>query len=669
MDHNFQCFEEQQLGKHLDFKILKRLFPLIKPYKLYLSYSILLIIAITFFDLSLPYIYKITIDHYIIPITVSKISNNDTDSNRKYYKININDDNRARIVKKYGSLFEIKGSHALILPENLSKVKKTDIAILRQKDIAGILKYTFLFLAMLSASLILTYIQVVIMEYTGQMIMHELRMQLMTHIQNLPVVFFDHNPVGRLVTRVTNDIQNMNELFTSIITFLFKDVFLLAGIMIVLIGLSFKLALLSFSVLPFVLFASIYFAKKARNIFRVLRIKIAQINTSFSETIGGVNVLQLFCQEKESYLNFSKLNHENYIASIKMINIFAFFMPLIELIGAATLAIVIYYGGKNVISDTISLGVLVAFIYYIKMYFRPIRDIAEKYNILQNAFSSAERIFQIMDYNEKDNYIDYNFDSKPPFTSYNTQKTKSHSITDVSEIEFKNVCFAYIKNEYVLKKISFKIKAGESIAIVGQTGSGKTSLINLLLGFYAPGSGQILINGKDINKCDISSFRSKISTVMQDPFLFSDTMRNNIFPQHTFISKEQKNNILRNSNCQQLIDRLPDGIDTVMSEAGSSISSGERQLISIAKAFARNPQLIIFDEATSYIDSETEHIIQEAFLNLAANTTSIVIAHRLSTARLADKIIVINSGEIIETGNHDELISKKGFYFRLTQLI
>jgi ATP-binding cassette subfamily B protein len=456
----------------------------------------------------------------------------------------------------------------------------------------------------------------------------------------------------------------MHELFTSVIAFVFKDLFLLVGIAVVLIGIHLKLALVSFTVIPFVLYASIHFSGQAREAYRTLRIKIAEINTRFSETIGGIKVIQLFLQEKQNYLGFKHLNHEHYLAGMKQIHVFAIFMPVIEILGAAAIAVVIFYGGAGVLSGTISLGALVAFLSYMKMFFRPIRDIAEKYNILQNSMASAERIFLILDSYETLQQPIVNMD----FRTESKSKPSRTALDKISEILMEKVSFEYVKNEPVLKNISFSIKAGETLAVVGPTGSGKTSMINLIIRFYDPTSGRILLNGIDIKKQDIKALRSKMALVMQDPFLFSDTIRENITLGKHDLSEATFQQILQDSNCKTLVDKLPEGVHTVLSEGGISISSGERQLISIARAFARHPDLIILDEATSYIDSETEVNIQEALTKLMSNRTSIIVAHRLSTAREADKIIVLNRGQIIETGNHSELMNIKGFYYRLNQL-
>lgn len=666
MHTDFGYFEEKQLGKPYDVTLLKRLYPYTLPYRVLLLCSIILVVLITLLDLSLPYITKIAIDRYIVPQKESAGTRppDSVEDTIRYLEADNTDPAIQAIVNKYSDRFEIEDSLVRISFDNLSQIGKKDLAILRKDDLAGVTFITYVFVAMVIAGFVLNMMQVIIMEYTGQMIMHDLRVALFAHIQSLSVAFFSRNPVGRLVTRVANDIQNMHELFTSVIVFVFKDLFLLAGITLVLLSINLRLALVCFTVIPFVLYASLRFSGQAREAFRILRLKIAEINTRFSETIAGITVIQLFLQEKRNYLDFKRLNHEHYRAGMRQVHVFAVFMPVIELLGAIAIAVVIFYGGGEVLAETISLGALVAFLSYMKMFFRPIRDIAEKYNILQNSMASAERIFLILDSTESLPQCVSAVETVTPSGS----KIQTPSLEKISEVSLKNVFFAYVKGETILKNVSFSITAGESLAIVGPTGSGKTTIINLIIRFYDPTSGTVLVNGMDIKKIYSPHVRAKMALVMQDPFLFSESIRNNITLGNSDISETDLQIIIERSNCKPFIDRLPAGLDTVLSEGGTSISSGERQLISIARAFARDPDLIILDEATSYIDSGTEQKIQEALSNLMENRTSIIVAHRLSTARGADRIIVLSRGKIVEAGNHIELMQNKGFYFRLNQL-
>ena len=655
MRTDFGYFEEKQLGKPYDMKMLKKLYPFTRPYRRLFSGSIMLVVLIALLDLSLPYVTKIAIDQYIVP--QSALHKPDSArSEIRYLNIDAPDPKTRKIINRYPDIFQIKGSKATIELNNLSKLSKEDLTELRKKDFTGLSILAGVFLCIIVFSFVFNFLQVMLMEYTGQMIMHDLRMRLFKHIQRLSVSFFTKNPVGRLVTRTTNDIQNMHDLFTSVISFIFKDLFLLTGITLVLLWMNWKLALVSFTVLPFVVFASIYFSAKARDAFRILRIKIAEINTRFAETIQGIKILQIFLHERENYLSFKKLNHQHYMASMQQIHVFAVFMPVIELLGSIALAVVIYYGGSNMLEGKISLGSLVAFISYLKMFFRPIRDIAEKYNIMQNAMASAERIFLILDNQER----------IPQ--AVNDSGDKTPVLTKIKNMVLENVSFGYTEDKTVLKNISLEIRAGETIAIVGRTGSGKTSLINLMIRFYDPDSGRITINGTSLKNFKLSSLRSRTAMIMQDPFLFSGTILDNILQGQANIPKQSMDSILELSNCKKLIEKLPDGLNTVLYEGGTSLSSGERQLISMARAFARDPDLIILDEATSYVDSETEEKVRQALYSLIKNRTSIIVAHRLSTVRHADRIIVLNKGKIIETGTHDQLMKKKDFYFRLNQL-
>ena len=672
MQYDFGYFEEDKLGKPYDFQLLKRLYPFSKPYRHLLFISVLLVVFITLMDLAIPYITKIAIDRYIVPVfdhTHSDANFSEKPGNkvneRRIFQVDLSNPAIAEITKKYEMYFTIQEHTAIIDFENLEKLEKEDLAIIRQKDLSGVTLIAGVFLLIVVINFGLNFFQVVIMEYTGQMIMHDFRMTLYNHIQERSLAFFTKNPVGRLVTRVTNDVQNMNELFTSVITFVFKDLFLLFGIAFVLMMTNWKLALVSFAVLPFVLIGSLYFSKNAREAFRVLRVKVAEINTRFSETIGGIRVIQLFRQEKNNFGRFARVNHENYLAGMRQIHVLGLFLPFVEFTGVLAVALVIYFGGMGVMDGAISLGSLVAFISYMKMFFRPIRDIADKYNLLQNAMASAERIFLILDNKQQDAPA-----IRVTGTERQTESQKQFSdrLEKIESIQFQNVSFGYIQSESVLHKISFKIEGGTTVAVVGPTGSGKTTLINLIPRFYDPVSGKILINQRDIHTFSPHLLRSKMALVTQDPFLFSQSIRENIFKNNNRLSESDRQNIIEASNCIPIIKRLPKGIETILSEGGLSISSGERQLISIARAFARDPELIIFDEATSYVDSNTEAQIQDAMVNLMKNRTSLIVAHRLSTARNAHQIIVLNHGKIIESGNHTELMINRGYYYHLNQL-
>jgi ATP-binding cassette subfamily B protein len=486
--------------------------------------------------------------------------------------------------------------------------------------------------------------------------MHGLRMRLFSHIQSLALEFFTRNPVGRLVTRTTSDIQNMYELFTSFISFVFKDLVLLAGIAAVMLVLNWKLALVTFVVLPVVAAASIRFSKRARDIFRTLRVQVAEINTRFAETIGGMRVIQLYRQEANNFRRFARLNRANYLSGMEQIRVLAVFMPLIEVLALTAVALIIWYGGGQVMGEALSLGALVAFISYIRMFFRPLRDLAEKYNILQNAMASAERIFLVMDTHTVLPQPAASADGSLP------------GLSVIEDLRFEHVTFGYAPGEPVLDDVSFELRRGETLAVVGPTGAGKTSLINLIPRLYDPTAGRVTVNGRDLREFPSAVFRDRMALVMQDPFLFSGTIRDNIFQGIDGLPSGGEADIIAASNLDHLIARLPEGLDTALGEGGSSISSGERQLIAIARAFARNPQLILFDEATSAIDSQTEQRVQQALERLMRHRTALVVAHRLSTVRGADRILVLHRGRIIESGTHSRLMETRGFYYRLHQL-
>ncbi|QTA86927.1 ABC transporter ATP-binding protein [Desulfonema magnum] len=675
MRHDFGYFEEEKLGKAYDIRLLKRIYPFLRPYALFLICSVALIIIIGLIDLSVPYISKVAIDRYIVPkLETGNWKLETGNATIRYLSINSTDSETKAIIRKYSNLFRTEENYALIASDDLSKLEKEDLAVLRRQDISGVTLAAAIFIVAISVSFVLNFFQVIIVEYTGQKAMYDLRMRLFSHIQSLAISFFTRNSVGRLVTRVTNDVQNMQEVFSSMIVLIFKDILLIVGVMIILISISWKLAIVSFAVIPFILFASLYFAGQAREVFRVLKVKVAEINTRFSETIGGIKIIQLFRQEEKNYRDFEELNHGHYLAGLDQVKIFARFLRFMGFLDVFVIAVVVFYGGTSVLRETISLGDLVAFLAYIKMFFGPIKDIGQKYNVMQNAMASAERIFLILDSEEKLPELVPCVPHSHDQPHHEKASVFNPLPSKISKIEMDAVSFAYLPDETVLNEISFKIHAGETIAVVGPTGSGKTTLINLIIRFYDPTSGQVLINGRDIRESEISALRANMALVTQDPFLFSGSIRDNIFQGNSFHSRagdwkqEETERILTASNCKSFIDKLPKGLDTELSEGGASISSGERQLISIARAFARNPDVIILDEATSYIDSETEAKIQEALLNLMQNRTSLIVAHRLSTTRNADKIIVLNKGEIIESGTHEELMKNKGFYFKLNLL-
>ena len=516
--------------------------------------SIFLVMLITLLDLAIPYVTKIAIDQYIVPKMDTEVLKENRQGKAaapsRYLKVKPGDPGIRTVIESHPDLFEKNGQWVIISYQHLSRLEPEDIAVLRKDDLSGIGRIGGIFLLIIILSFGLNFLQKIIMEYTGYRMMNDLRLNLFDHIQHLPMSFFTQNPVGRLVTRITNDIQNMHELFTSVISLVFKDLFLLVGIATVLLIMNWKLALVSFLVLPLVVYTSLAFSGRIRDAFRTLRIKVAEINTTLSEMIDGISVIQSFGKEKVAADNFSRLNHEYYLAGMRQINVLAVFMPLIEVFGIATVSVIIFYGGKNVIEGQISLGVLVAFISYMRMFFRPIRDLAEKYNILQNALASAERIFLILDTNNSIDGVENESDSVQPSTDMNIAEK-------IETLALENVSFSYMPSEPVLKNISLSLRAGETTAIIGATGSGKTSIANLIMKFYDPVSGNILLNGQNIKKIPATRYRSKIALVTQDPFLFTDTVFANIWRDRQDISEKEIARVLAAANCKELIEKQP----------------------------------------------------------------------------------------------------------------
>jgi ATP-binding cassette subfamily B protein len=531
----------------------------------------------------------------------------------------------------------------------------TKIAIddnIAHKDYTGLI---LIALALVGALMIQSVMQYFLTYYTqlmGQKIIFDLRTKIFSHVQKLALKYFDKTPIGRIVTRVTNDIDSLDQMYSSGIVMVFSDVFIILWILIFMFAMSWNLSLVSLSVLPIVIYGTFLFRKKVRETYRDVRYHLARLNSYMQEHVTGMSVVQIFTKEKDELGRFSKINDAHRSANIKSIFYYAVFYPGVEFVSSLALALIIWYGGGEIIQSRMTIGILFAFIQYTEMFFRPIRDLSEKYDILQSAMASSERIFKLLD----DNTVINN-----PANPVKIEKP-------TGSIEFKDVWFAYNPGEYVLKNISFNIKPGETIAIVGATGAGKTSIINILTRFYDIDKGVILLDGVDIKTFDKRDLRKYISIVLQDVFLFSGTIKSNINLGSESITDEMIVSAAKTVGAHKFISQLPNGYDEEVKEKGATLSVGQRQLISFARALAYNPQILILDEATSSVDTETELLIQNAIEKLLVGRTSIVIAHRLSTIQNADKIIVMHKGEVRETGNHQELLAKKGIYYKLYQL-
>ncbi|MCP4584039.1 MAG: ABC transporter ATP-binding protein [candidate division Zixibacteria bacterium] len=531
----------------------------------------------------------------------------------------------------------------------------TKIAIdkyITQGDSEGLFRIIMLFLGTIAVGFSLQYFQVYLMEYVGQKTMYDLRMQIFTKVQSMDLKFFDKNPVGRILTRITSDVETLHEMFTSGVVAMFGDIFTLIGVIIVMLAINWKLALVVFSVLPLLIIATSVFRKKVRQSYRDVRAATARINSFAQEHITGITEVQSFNAERRTYNAYDDINAELKGAHIRTVFYYAVFFPVVELIGAISLALIIAYGGGRVLDGVLTLGALVAFIQYADRFFRPIRDLSEKYNILQSAMASSERIFKLLD---TDSEI---VEPKSPISVDGIQ----------GKIEFRDFSFEYEKDNPVLKEIKLKIEPGEKIAVVGATGSGKTTLISLLCRFYEYERGDILIDGVSLRDMNERDLRKNIALVLQDVFLFSGDIARNIRLFSNKISDDEVKRASIEIGADKFISRLDGGYDYKLTERGANLSVGQRQLIAFARALAYDPAILILDEATSSVDTETEILIQKALRKLLANRTSIVIAHRLSTIKGVDRIVVMHKGRIREIGTHEELLRNKGIYFRLYQL-
>jgi len=521
-----------------------------------------------------------------------------------------------------------------------------------KKDPSGLPLLASLYVVSLGAAFVLRYWQVYLTNRTGQRVMADLRMQIFNHLHRLPVSFFDKNPVGRLLTRVTNDVEVLNEMVTSGVVTIFGDVFTLIGIAVVLAHLNPRLALVVFAVVPVMLVAAMVFRKKARYAYGLTRVRIARLNAYLQETLGGMRIVQAFVREKKSAAQFDRLNLSHLEAYLKSVLYHAVFFPVMELIGAVAIALIIWHGGAGVLKGTLTVGGLVAFIQYAQRFFRPVSDLSEKYNTMQAAMSSSERIFDLLD-------------TRPE----PEDPEKAMRMTEArGEVEFDDVTFAYERGEEVLRNVSFRVGQGETVAIVGATGAGKTTLMSLLARLYELEQGSIRIDGVDIRQMARQDLRRNVAIVPQDVFLFSGTIEENLTLGKPGVDSVKAEQAARRVRAHDFIERLPHGYQEEVGERGVSLSVGQRQLISFARALIHDPRILILDEATSSVDPETEHLLREAVRSLLSGRTSIVIAHRLSTIRSADRIIVLHKGRIKEEGSHEDLLKTGGIYSKLWEL-
>ncbi|MGC2096672.1 MAG: ABC transporter ATP-binding protein [Candidatus Sulfotelmatobacter sp.] len=628
--------EEEVLGKAYDSRLMARLLKYLRPYRWQVTIALVSIILKSFADVLGPYLTKVAIDRYLAP------------------------------------------------REAATATSSGIWSWLSQNAITGIAQLAGIYVGLLVFSFLLEFLQTYFMQWTGQKVMFDLRRQIFRHLQRLHVAFFDKNPVGRLVTRVAPGVVARNEMFTSGVVSIFEDIFVLAGILGVMLCMNWKLALITFAVLPFIVVATKIFRDRVRDSYRRIRVAIARINSYLQEHVSGMVVLQLFNRERKAYTRFSEINRSHMEAYKDAILAYSLYYPAIDVLSSIAIACVIWFGGAGVMRNisvtsvavsfnwktlvdfrlvrgAAELGVLVAFIQYALRFFRPIMDFSEKYNILQSAMAASERIFKLLD---------------TPVEVVSPAVTKTPE--GPGRIEFDHVWFAYREADdsaisdhapdWVLRDVTFAIEPGETVAIVGHTGAGKTTLISLLLRFYDVQKGAVKIDGVDVKDMDLADLRGRFGVVLQDPFLFSGTIGGNIRLGTKRILDEDVEQAAEDVNLIDFIRALPKGFDEEVRERGSTLSTGQKQLISFARALAHEPKILILDEATSSVDTETEFRVRDALNRMVEGRTSLIIAHRLSTVQRADKIIVMHKGRVREMGTHQQLLAQRGIYFKLYQL-
>ena len=598
---------EDEGAKAFDPHLTMRLLRYLRPYRLRATVSVVLVIVSSLFELAGPVITAVAIDLFVKPSGET-----------------------LGMSQWIGNWLH---GHGLALD-----------------PISGINLAAAVYLFALVGGFAVLYTQMVLMNLMGQYIMYDLRKEIFGHLQRLDIQYFDRNPVGRLMTRVTTDVDALNDLFTAGFVAIFGDIFVLVGIVGMLFWMNWRLALVLFSITPFIVLVSIWFRRGARITYRQVRARIAAINAFLQEHISGMSTVQLFNREAREAAKFDDLNAKHRNANIDSIFYYAVFYPVIELIETIGVALIVWYGGGKVIQGTLSVGALVAFFQYSQRFYQPISDLSEKYNILQAAMAASERIFKLID------------------TPVKIKDDGARTIEHLESIEFRNVWFAYNEPEWVLKNVSFRVERGERVALVGHTGAGKTTVTSLLLRFYDVQRGEILINGVSVREYKLESLRRLFAIVQQDFFLFTGTIGENISLGDAAISDEQIRVAAERVQAGRFISRLPETYGSQVRERGAGLSVGEKQLLSFARALAFNPPVLILDEATSSIDTETELLIQDAIQTLLEGRTSIVIAHRLSTIRSADTILVFHHGEIRERGTHDELMQQAGLYRKLYEI-
>jgi ATP-binding cassette subfamily B protein len=592
MQYGYGYFEEDKLGEVADINLWRRIMGYASHYWQGMALAVFLSVAVIGSSLMLPYLLRLGVDDYIINTEIP-------------------------------------------VPDRLS----------------GLAILSMVFAVAFIVGFVANYFQVTVLEWTGQNIMHRLRQHIYVHMLGLDLAFFNENPSGKLVTRLTNDVQNMHEMFTSVIVTLFNDAIRIIGILVLLYWLNWRLALVMSLLVPVIFVATIWFSKLARDVYRDIRTNIARINSYLQEAVSGISLIQLFQREKDTGRNFVNLNQAYFESTLQQIKIFGIFMPLLNILSSTATAVIIWYGGVLILRGEMTIGILIAFISYMRLFFQPLRELSQKYSIVQSAMASAERIFQLLDTK-----------SRLPVLSEPLEPQ-----TVKGALEFSKVTFGYEPGKPVIHNLSVKVKPGETVAIVGATGSGKSTLVNLLERMYDPDEGRILLDGHDLRELDPGWLRKTVGLVMQEIYLIPGTIKENILLDAEMEERDLAT-ILEYAQLGELMNRLPQGMHTMIGEGNLDLSAGQRQLLALARVMARDPDILVLDEATANVDSETEILVERAIDATLSQRTSIVIAHRLSTIRRADRIIVMDSGQIVEEGIHEKLMAEKGFYHRLQNL-